>query len=125
MADHPYIMPIFSKTLIKINSFDSYPYSCRYSSFKCIKVGLLTHPVCCAFPAFASGKECNKLNSLCKSRDTQQQELFRILTGFPFHSSASKCGFRAPCAQQMYGLLFDLPNISKEYFLFLMLISMI
>ena len=53
-------MPIFSKTLIKINSFDSYPYSCRYSSFKCIKVGLLTHPVCCAFPAFASGKECNK-----------------------------------------------------------------
>ena len=60
MADHPYIMPIFSKTLIKINSFDSYPYSCRYSSFKCIKVGLLTHPVCRAFPAFASGKECNK-----------------------------------------------------------------
>ena len=24
------------------------------------QVGLLTHPVCRAFPAFASGKECNK-----------------------------------------------------------------
>lgn len=48
------------------------------------QVGLLTHPVCRAFPAFASGKECNKPNSEW-SRDTQQQVLFRIRTGFPFH----------------------------------------
>ena len=60
MADHSYPMPILSKTSIKNNSFDSYPYSCRYSSLKCIKVGLLTHPACRAFPAFASGKECDK-----------------------------------------------------------------
>ena len=38
--------------------FARYPAGLIY--VRIAKVGLLTYPVCCAFPAFASGKECNK-----------------------------------------------------------------
>ena len=55
------------------------------------QVGLLTHLICCAFPVYLPvAKNATNINFLNGSRDTQQQELFRILTGFPFHPSASK-----------------------------------
>ena len=81
--------------MIKKTSFDSHPYPAG-TNRKNAQVGLLTHPVCHAFPAFASGKECDKpkLLFLDRSRDTQQQELFRIRTGFPFHLSASNVASR-------------------------------
>ena len=46
------------KTMIK-TSFDSHPYPAGTNRLNA-QVGFLTHPVCRAFPAFASGKECNK-----------------------------------------------------------------
>ena len=45
--------------MIKKTSFDSHPYPAG-TNRKNAQVGLLTHPVCHAFPAFASGKECDK-----------------------------------------------------------------
>ena len=54
------------------------------------QVGLLTHPRLSRLPSFSPvAKNATNQNSSCKSRDTQQQVLFRIHTGFPFHSSAS------------------------------------
>ena len=109
MADHSLHNAHPSKKYDKTNSFDSYPYPAGFI-FLMHQVGLLTYPVCCAFPAFASGKDCNKPNSTDGSRDTQQQVLFRIHTGFPFHPSAGKCSLVAPCALQMYVLFLELQN---------------
>ena len=50
------------KTLIEKTSFDSHPYPAGTNRLNA-QVGLLTHLICCAFPVFTSGKECNKHNS--------------------------------------------------------------
>ena len=92
--------------------------------FKMYKVGLLTHPACYAFPAFASGKECNKPNSEW-SRDTQQQVLFRIRTGIPFSPFGRQRGFEAPCALQMYVLILIRPKDFEIYFERFSVISLI
>ena len=66
-----YTMPVIvSKTMIEKTSFDSHPYPAGTNRLNA-QVGLLTHLVCCAFPVFTSGKECNKLKlSEWKSRYT-------------------------------------------------------
>ena len=75
--------------MIKTNSFDSYPYPAGTNRLNA-QVGLLTHPRLSRLPSFSPvAKNATNHNSSCKSRDTQQQVLFRIHTGFPFHSSAS------------------------------------
>jgi hypothetical protein len=48
--------------MIEKTSFDSHPYPAGTNRLNA-QVGLLTHLICCAFPVFTSGKECNKHNS--------------------------------------------------------------
>ena len=73
-------------------SFDSHPYPAG-TNRKNAQVGLLTHPVCRAFPAFASGKECNKHKlPEWKSRYTATgivPDSHRI----PFSPFGQQCGF--------------------------------
>ena len=45
--------------MIEKTSFDSHPYPAGTNRLNA-QVGLLTHLICCAFPVFTSGKECNK-----------------------------------------------------------------
>ena len=70
------------------NCFDSHPYPAGTNRLNA-QVGLLTHPACRAFPVYYQWQRMQQTKTLLvKSRDTQQQELFRIRTGFPFHPSA-------------------------------------
>ena len=86
---------------------------------KCIKVGLLTHPVYRAFPAFASGKECDK-----------PKLLFIIGAGYtatgivpdshriPFSPFGQQCGVWAPCALQKYVIRLIPTNIFMEFLIY-------
>ena len=74
----------------KKNSFDSHPYPAGTNRFKCTGRSSDSSHLLRLPSIFTSGKDCNKLKLLFGGRDTQQQELLRIRTGFPFHPSASK-----------------------------------
>ena len=74
--------------MIEKTSFDSHPYPAGTNRLNA-QVGLLTHLICCAFPVFYQWQRMQQTQLHVRSRDTQQQELFRIRTGFPFHPSAS------------------------------------
>ena len=116
MADLYYARNRFKKQWLK-NKFWFTPVSCRYQSSKCTGRSSDSSRLLRLPSILPVAKNATNLNFPNESRDTQQQELFRIHTGFPFHSSASKRGIWAPCAPQMYLLIFNLPNNTEDFFL--------
>ena len=115
MADLYYARNLLKKQWLK-NKFWFLPVSCRYQSSKCTGRSSDSSRLLRLPSILPVAKNATNINFPNESRDTQQQELFRIHTGFPFHSSASKRGIWAPCAPQMYLLIFNLPNNTEDFF---------
>ena len=115
MADLYYARNRLKKQWLK-NKFWFLPVSCRYQSSKCTGRSSDSSRLLRLPSILPVAKNATNLNFPNESRDTQQQELFRSHTGFPFHSSTSKSGIWAPCALQMYVIFLISQNISDCFF---------
>ena len=97
--------------MIKKTSFDSHPYPAG-TNRKNAQVGLLTHPVCHAFPAYASGKECDKPKLLFGwEQGYTATGIVPDSHRIRFSPFGQQRGFKAPCALQKYVILFFYANI--------------
>lgn len=115
MADLNYARNRLKKTMIK-TSFDSHPYPAGTNRLNA-QAGLLTHLALLRLPSILPvAKNATSINPLEESRYTATgivPDSHRI----PFSPFGRQCGFKAPCALQMYVIFSEWQSYFLKYFL--------
>ena len=115
---------IISKNNDWKNKFWFTPVSCRYQSSKCTGRSSDSSRLLRLPSMLPVAKNATNITPWW-SRDTQQQELFRIRTGFPFHPSVSNVASRLLVHYKCMWCFWNAKTILGFFFYVWRLISMI